>query len=367
MVRAAHVGAIGSMSSSTRPLRLAFYLRSCRSLHYFANLEPYIAHYRSRAGVDARVVVGDLITGWAETPEFAGYRELFTRDRGLDRYDLVITPTVLRPDERPPGTRAVQVFHGMSDKPFTYARDLHDYELCLCVGQRQLERLLLNPANRRMRWALIGYPKFDRIEAVPRTGANERPRVIYCPTWRKGELSSLERFLPARPVVERIVDRFDLWVKPHPNLLDPARPYYDAQLVEELQELATIPGVELIEGGNVMPWFAAADLYLGDISASGYEWLYFNRPMVFLNPRPGELRPSDRFTSRTYLWQCGRVCDEPDELPRALTNALATDPHGEIRERVLHYSVFRPRDGQATARGISEIDAVLGVGGRGVV
>ena len=36
-----------------------------------------------------------------------------------------------------------------------------------------------------------------------------------------------------------------------------------------------------------MPWFAQADLFLGDISAAGYEWLYFNRPMVFLQSVTG--------------------------------------------------------------------------------
>ena len=126
-----------------------------------------------------------------------------------------------------------------------------------------------------------------------------------------------------------------------------------------MRSLATFPGIRLARAGNVMPWFTQADLYLGDISASGYEWLYFDRPMVFLNPQPGVLTPSDKFDDLTYLWQCGDVCEDMADLQLMIERAFEQDWHREHREKILSYSVHNARDGEATARGIWQIETLL--------
>nr|MDJ0705027.1 CDP-glycerol glycerophosphotransferase family protein [Leptolyngbyaceae cyanobacterium MO_188.B28] len=249
-----------------------------------------------------------------------------------------------------------QIFHGMSDKPFTYDRDFSDYRLCLCVGQRQVDRLLQNPANRTMRWALIGYPKFDRPPTLPKLFDNGRKTIIYCPTWRKRGISSIERFLKSLDGVDQIRQDYNLIVKPHPNIFNPNRQFYDPTIVERLQR---IPGIRLIRSGNVMPWFAQSDLFIGDISASGYEWLYFDRPAVFLNPQPGVLQRSPDATSMTYLWQCGDVCDRTSDLKPLIDQNLQHDRYHDQREQVLHYSVLNPRDNDATQRGIAQIEHIL--------
>lgn len=334
--------------------KIAYYLRHCGNLHYFAALKPYLDHFLQHSPHDNRIVVRSLAPDYHDIPEYAGYAHLFTTVCDLDAYDLVLTPTFLRKDER--SARAVQIFHGMSDKPFTYRRDFSAYLLCLCIGQRQVDRLLANPRNRGIRVATVGYPKFETAGAVPKLFANGKKTLIYCPTWRKGDLSSVHRFLDDPRVLAEIVSEYNLIVKPHPNLFNPERVHYDESIVERLQRL---PGIKLIRSGNVMPWFAQADLFIGDISASGYEWLYFNRPMLFLNPQPGVLRRSTDFNTLTYLWQCGDVCLAMRELKPAIDGNLRNDRYGETREAVLHYSVFKPRDGGATRRGVAMINALL--------
>lgn len=336
-------------------MKLAFYLRHCGNLHYFAAVKPYVDRFVREPGFSVKLVVREFDAARAAAPEYPGYRQLFTDDCDLDRYDLVVTPTFLREGERTSRTRAVQVFHGMSDKPFTYERNFSDYLCNLCVGRRQLERLLANERNRNMRWQLVGYPKFDAPPAAPRLFDNDRRTVIYCPTWRKGGISSLETLVSAPAIVERLSRRYNVIVKPHPNTLNPAREFYDAALVRALESL---PGVRLVRSGNVMPWFALSDLYIGDISASGYEWLYFGRPMVFLNPQPGRLAPSSDPAALTYLWQCGAVCDDVQALPEVVAASLARDGHAAQREAVLDYSVFDARGGRATARGCEAIRAL---------
>lgn len=336
--------------------RIAYFLRNCGNLHYFAALKPYLDYFLEVGIHDNFIVVRQLDTDLGTMPEYAGYAHLFTADSDLDDYDLVLTPTFLRAHERTDRTRAVQIFHGLSDKPFTYQRDFSDYALCLCAGQRQVDRLLRNKSNQDMRWAKIGYPKFDNPPTVPRLFRNKKKTVLYCPTWVKGSLSSIELFLDHPDIAAQIARDYNLVVKPHPNIFNHNRNFYDPSIVDRLKR---IPGIKLIRSGNVMPWFAQSDLYLGDISASGYEWLYFNRPMVFLNPQPGVLVPGRNFDSLTFLWQCGPVCDEIQALKRLIDENIRSDGFSEVREAILHYSVLKPRDKKATGRGIEQVKQLL--------
>jgi hypothetical protein len=336
--------------------RLAFYLRSCGNLHYFAAIKPYLEYFLNRGIYETCLVVRQLSSDCQQNSEYVGYTDLFTTDCDLDSYDLVLTPSFLRAEERSDRTQAVQIFHGMSDKPFTYERDFSDYLLCLCVGQRQVDRLLQNPANRNFQWIKIGYPKFDDLTTLPKLFENDRKTLIYCPTWRKENISSIEIFLDGLEVIEKLTRDYNLIVKPHPNIFNRDRQFFDQSIVDRLYQL---PNVKLIRSGNVMPLFAQSDLFIGDISASGYEWLYFNKPMVFLNPQPGVLQPSTDVASMTYLWQCGQVCDDMQQLKQLVDENLQEDPYQLIREELLHYSVFNPRDRSATKRGIEAVEELL--------
>lgn len=344
----------------TPPLRIAWYLRHGASLHYLAAFAPYLDHFVRQGLHDNRIVVREPLGERQRLPEYRAYAPLFDDDCDLDAYDLVVTPTHLRDHEITSRGHAVQIFHGMSDKPFTYERDFSDYRLCLAAGARQRDRLLANPANRRARIELVGYPKFDHIVAAPPLFDDRRPAVVYAPTWRKGGLSSIDTLLGDARAIDAITADYNLIVKPHPNLFDAERPGFEPRIVQALAALERErPAVRVLRSGNVMPWFAQADLFVGDISASCYEWLYFDRPMVFLNPQPGVMRASDEPGSPTRLWRCGEVCDTAGALKPAIDRALEHDRHREAREAALHYSVIDPRGGGATRRGIECIEASI--------
>jgi hypothetical protein len=340
----------------SEPKRLAFYLRSCGNSHYFAAIKPYIRYFTDQGLHKVSIIVSQLSSECQENSEYDGYTHLFTDRVNLDSHDLVITPSFLRAEERTEKTRAVQIFHGMSDKPFTYERDFSDYLLCLCVGQRQADRLLQSPCNKTMKWTLVGYPKFDHPPTTAPLFENGKKTLIYSPTWRKENISSIDIFLDHPEVITQLTQEYNLIVKPHPNIFNPDRQFYDQSIVDRLYQL---PDIQLIRSGNVMPWFAQADLFMGDISAAGYEWLYYNKPMVFLNPQPGVLQASPDVASMTYLWQCGEVCDDMKELKRLIDDNLHRDHYQSMREKLLHYSVFNPRDNGATDRGIREIERLL--------
>jgi hypothetical protein len=336
--------------------KIAFYLRNCGNIHYFASIKPYLDYFLSQGVHENYLVVREYSSECQQLVEYHGYHHLLTTNHDLDSYDLVVTPTFLRAEERTENTCAVQIFHGMSDKPFTYGRDFSGYIRCLCAGQRQLDRLKQNKRNRTAHCAIIGYPKFDNPVSSPPLFNNNKKTIIYCPTWRKGNISSIEHFLKKPAVIEQILADYNLIVKPHPNIFNPRRKLYNQHIVDNLRKRN---GIILLRSGNVMPWFQQSDLYIGDISASGYEWLYFDRPMIFLNPQPGVLRPSSDPMSITFLWQCGDVCNRMEELKDTIDTNLRKDSHHSIREAILNYSVFEPRKNKATQRGIAQIDQIL--------
>ncbi len=344
------------MKTKMKSKKIAFYLRHCGNPHYFAAMKPYLDYFQHQSVHNIFLVVRKLSLDCEELQEYNGYTHLLTENHDLDSYDLVVTPTFLRPEERTEQTRAVQIFHGMSDKPFTYGRDFSKYIRCLCAGQRQVDRLKQNGNNHDMQWAIIGYPKFDDPITIPKLFDNNKKTVIYCPTWRKGNISSIEFFLDNPSIIEQIVADYNLIVKPHPNIFNPSRKLYNQKIMDKLQ---SIPDIKLVRSGNVMPWFHQSDLYIGDISASGYEWLYFDRPMVFLNPQPGFLQPSSDPMSTTYLWQSGDLCNHVMDLKEVIDSNLDNDCHHTIREALLNYSVYKPRENSATQRGIDQIEKIL--------
>lgn len=335
---------------------IGFYLRSCGNLHYFAAIKPYLDYFLEKETYRVCLVVSELSNECLENAEYRGYTHLFSNNCDLDSYDLVVTPSFLRAEERTNKTRAVQIFHGMSDKPFTYERDFSDYLMCLCVGQRQADRLRQTPCNRDLKYKPIGYPKFDNPPIAAPLFSNSKKTIIYCPTWRKENISSIEIFLDNLDVVAEIAKDYNLIVKPHPNIFNPERQFYDGSIVDRLYQ---IPNIKLIKSGNVMPWYAQSDLFIGDISAAGYEWLYFNKPAIFLNPQPGVLQASNDVSSLTYLWQCGEVCHNVRQLKEFVDRGLKSDRYRDIRESLLHYSAFNPRDNGATRRGVAEIERIL--------
>jgi hypothetical protein len=82
--------------------------------------------------------------------------------------------------------------------------------------------------------------------------------ILYAPTWNDGENSS--SYEGAIDFIKTgLPESYTLLIKPHPN-----------------QGQSDIP--------SIYPLLAMTDIYVGDASSIGYDFLTFNRPMLILNP-----------------------------------------------------------------------------------
>ena len=88
----------------------------------------------------------------------------------------------------------------------------------------------------------------------------------------------------------------------------------------------------------IYPLAAACDLYIGDRSAVGYDFLAFNKPMFFLN-QTGRDPASDR---SVYLYRCGTVItpDRYDDIFGIIDATLPSDHErfGAVRKEVYDYT-----------------------------
>lgn len=253
----------------------------------------------------------------------------------------------------------VQVFHGTSDKSHGVSKRVNDYDLLLISGKRKLQRMAGLGRLRPGHYALVGYPKVDRVfrgvldrdVAVHSLGLDPaRPTVLYAPTWRDNKQnSSLGRF--GSEVMSAVPDDYNLVVKLHPNTR-----LYDKEFYPLAQRLAAVnPRIRLVEfEHDIIPIMAAADLLLCDVSTVSHEFLCFNRPMVFLDPR---ILPFGK--DKTWIWQCGRVVRSRGRVwPTVVAEMARPDACADKRVRLLG-EVFHAPDGCAAKRSAEAIMAYL--------
>lgn len=147
--------------------------------------------------------------------------------------------------------------------------------------------------------------------------ARKQPTLLYAPTWQDIDHST-SFFDHAHWVVSQIPPDWNLLIKVHP-LLEQRNPaqYHSLALFDAPNR------VLISDFPPVYPLLARADAYLGDFSSVGYDFLVFQRPMLFL---PHDRLPQGRLRS------CGPTIDLTKPLLSFLTNEYA-DKQKALYER----------------------------------
>jgi CDP-glycerol glycerophosphotransferase (TagB/SpsB family) len=127
--------------------------------------------------------------------------------------------------------------------------------------------------------------------------------ILYAPTWKDSENSS-SFFFVLNKLIEKAPSNYNLIIKPHPNLEDknPVEFYkiFPTQLLPNIFWLQDFP--------LIYPLLNKCDIYLGDFSSIGYDFLYYQKPMFFIDPfdRDPQKDPS------LFLHSCGNQIKTTD-------------------------------------------------------
>lgn len=205
--------------------------------------------------------------------------------------------------------RNVHVPHGFSDKGFYISKAANE-DIALVYGQNMLdmfhhEGMLQNlqeyviTGNYRYTYYKKYREFYDALIAKEVSAAFSKPRktILYAPTWMDLEESSTF-FDSISYVLDRIPEEYNIIVKPHPRLeLDDTTLYY--QILGKYKDHPQV--LFLTDFPLIYPLLNITDIYLGDMSSIGYDYLIFNRPMFFLN-KENRNPQKDR---RSYLFNCG--------------------------------------------------------------
>lgn len=133
-----------------------------------------------------------------------------------------------------------------------------------------------------------------------------QPLVFYAPTWNDAE-NSTSFFSYFEWLLSHFPDHYNLLIKVHPLLeqRDPVK-YYRLEGL-----LANKPNILLVsEFPPVYPLLKRADLFIGDFSSVGYDFLKFQKPMYFF---PSHLNLQS-------LQNCGKILEPKEPLSFSFKN-----------------------------------------------
>lgn len=214
--------------------------------------------------------------------------------------------------------RNVHVPHGFSDKGFYLVKSAME-DILLLYGQNMIDLLksfgkwddvneYVITGNYRYSYFLKNAEFYQKIfeEEIQPHFDKKRPIILYAPTWVDFEQSSTF-FHAYKFILDHLPSDFNMIVKLHPRLeLDDVVSYH--RIIGEYENRNNI--FFLSEYPLVFPILANSDVYIGDMSSIGYDFLAFNRPLFLLNPQ-GRDKETDR---RLFLFKCATEI-KPDQYP----------------------------------------------------
>jgi len=242
--------------------------------------------------------------------------------------------------------RNVHCPHGFSDKGF-YLKKSANEDITLIYGENMLDQLkhyqsfdYLNAYVLSGNYRYTYYKKHQKFyekivqEEILSQFSEPRPTILYAPTWLDLE-ESTTFFENSKHILEALPQKYNLIVKLHPRLeLDDTVNYY--QIVGKHQGKNNI--IFLKDFPLVYPLLACSDIYLGDMSSVGYDFLAFNKPMFFLNKQKRDSK-TDR---GLYLFRCGTEIMPEDfsKLYQIIEENLPSDAerYSKVRQEVYAYT-----------------------------
>lgn len=156
----------------------------------------------------------------------------------------------------------------------------------------------------------------------------QKPILLYAPTWEDQE-NPTSFFSSTETLIEQLSPSFNIVIKLHPLLIDD-RP---AQVFQMMAHYEHHPSLIILDDfPPIYPLLNRCHLYLGDYSSIGYDFLIFDRPLYFLNPK--------KLSSSSPLHSCG--LELPENLgghwKQFFTQTLEFNQHHYSPQRKKIYS-----------------------------
>ncbi|ATG51040.1 glycosyl transferase [Brachybacterium vulturis] len=244
----------------------------------------------------------------------------------------------------------VSLLHGDSDKVVSVSNQIKAYDYSFVAGQAAIDRLerYTTLFDAPARCIPVGRPSLDtdRVEATSR--ADDRPTVLYAPTWEGGQSSAAYSSLNSHgPAAVRSLLAAGLGVIYRPHPLTGVRVPEYGETDRELRELVESAGGRVSTDRPLQHDFADADLILCDVSAVMGDWLPTAKPLLITRSAD----PQARDAATALLGMSPRLA-APD-ASRAGSLARELIDHDLLREErveLIEYYLGNTAPGASLAR-----------------
>jgi hypothetical protein len=266
--------------------------------------------------------------------------------------------------------RRINFFHGVAgkydlDEPRHLPMGFQYYDRVGFINRdrmsRYLEARIVTPGQAR----LVGHPKLDRLAsghvdgAAIRAGLElepHRPTALYAPTYSPS--SSLH--LAGEAIIHGLATSgFNVIVKLHDRSLD-TDPRYNAGIDWRSRMYAAERRgqVRYVEGADVTPFLAAADVMVTDHSSAGFEYLILDRPLLIFDAPDLAVAARINPEKLALLRSAARVVRTAPELAVAATEELEQPALRSSARRQVAAAMFH-EPGSATARAVTLAQELL--------
>lgn len=241
--------------------------------------------------------------------------------------------------------------HGNSDKGHSL-KNHPDQDISLVYGDHLHDHLKATGATAKIHSVIATgnyrYPFYKRHLSFYDQIAEEeiffrlkpnRKTLLYAPTWQDRE-NPTSFFEATEEIIEQLSPSYNLIIKLHPFLIED----HPGKVLNIQHRYAGNPAVHFLdEFPPIYPLLKRCDIYLGDYSSIGYDFLAFDRPLYFFNPLE-ENTPLPRYTG---LATCGM------EIPHSRKKELsaffqetfdyAASHFSPMRQQLYHYAFGKER------------------------
>jgi hypothetical protein len=237
--------------------------------------------------------------------------------------------------------------HGANIGDNEYNKGLPDYDCVFITSSTMYDQLKeLSILQKLKSYLKIEYCKFDYLFTHPEMRGNlfknDLPVILYNPHFQNHR-SSLYR--DGEKIVNEIIksNKYNVILSPHP-LVHKWR-FFKRMRLKFPKSDKLVRDWSSIHQVN-FDYMRKADIYIGDTSSSIYEWLYFDKPMIFYNSHNVDWRNIPFYA----FWDWGHVVNNPDDLMDRLDRTMrGSDPFKKVRQEAKDY-VFGEVDGKASYR-----------------
>lgn len=233
----------------------------------------------------------------------------------------------------------VSLLHGDSDKGVSVSNQIKAYDYSFVAGQAAIDRLTRYTAlfDAPARCIPVGRPSLDTDRAAVGnpTRVDDRPVVLYAPTWEGGQASVAYSSLPthAQPMLRSVLAAgYRIIYRPHP--LTGVRVAEYGQADSAVRDLLADGGHTVSDSRPLQLDFAEADLLICDVSAVANDWLSTAKPFIIT-----ELAGDTAQEAATRMLSViPRLAAKNAHTAGALVaEQLGSDPHRAQREQLTEY------------------------------